>query len=847
MLTLLLGVSISPAATFEVTSTADTHDVSPADGLAQDNTGETTLRAAVEEANALAGSDTIVVSVDVSPIKLTLGAITIEDNYTAIIGTGGAVVDGIINSLGTDLIVFAGDSCSIEGFTLRRSRRHAIRITGSYNRIGGETESERVVFTANGLGHTEAAAVAIVGADALGNSVVGCYIGMYGNGTLVDGNANGVWIGQGAHENIIGGGNLISGNSSYGVIITGGAYDNQVTADTIGPNSTGDAGPGNGLSGVFVSDGAYNNLIGGDSLTEGNHISANVGNGIELRGSDVYANTINGNFIGTDRSGKLYLSNGADGVLVADGAHDNLIGGSSAYSGNLISGNAGSGVHLSGAATYGNQLTANYIGTDIRGYIPISNGTVDGDGVLIDGGSHNNQIGGQGEFEFNLISGNYAGTGVHIDGPGSDNNLIIGNLIGLISLGNSSAYNANGVAISGGARRNIIGGTSEADRNYISGNRADLFPSGAGVLIQNPGTDYNQVLGNYIGLDVVGSRALRNGSAGVIIGDGSRFNVIGGDSPEARNVISGNGALDPVPGHAAGVHLYGQETSYNRVIGNVIGKSGDGLSFIPNAGHGIGLYAGANDNRIGGNTADSGNTIVASESFGVFISGAVTRENLIRNNAILQNDSLGIRLVNGAQDNILPPALNDVPFYLPAIVSGNGAPPGGIVDIYLAPTGSTGGEAENLLFSITADSAGEFSQTSMDLAAGDIITAIAVDSNNNSSALAAPVTVGTATAVHDDPQALPLAYSLEQNYPNPFNPSTSIRFSLGQRSPVNLTIYNTLGRRVTTLVDEQLPAGEHLAQWDGTDASGHTVASGLYLYRLDAGEFTEGRKMLLVK
>jgi hypothetical protein len=98
------------------------------------------------------------------------------------------------------------------------------------------------------------------------------------------------------------------------------------------------------------------------------------------------------------------------------------------------------------------------------------------------------------------------------------------------------------------------------------------------------------------------------------------------------------------------------------------------------------------------------------------------------------------------------------------------------------------------------------------------------------------------TSVDDENDGLPHSFALEQNYPNPFNPSTEIAFELPKASQVLLTVYNILGQVVTVLVDEQLPAGHHSVSWHAD-----TFASGLYLYRLDTGEFSQSRKMLLVR
>lgn len=102
--------------------------------------------------------------------------------------------------------------------------------------------------------------------------------------------------------------------------------------------------------------------------------------------------------------------------------------------------------------------------------------------------------------------------------------------------------------------------------------------------------------------------------------------------------------------------------------------------------------------------------------------------------------------------------------------------------------------------------------------------------------------VESTTSVRELSPAMPAAFALEQNYPNPFNPSTEIQFSLPQKTHVTLTIFDLLGREVTTLVFEELSAGSHSERW-------HAVGfpSGVYFYTLTASEFTQTKKLLLVK
>ena len=108
--------------------------------------------------------------------------------------------------------------------------------------------------------------------------------------------------------------------------------------------------------------------------------------------------------------------------------------------------------------------------------------------------------------------------------------------------------------------------------------------------------------------------------------------------------------------------------------------------------------------------------------------------------------------------------------------------------------------------------------------------------------------VTVATDINDElPQGLPNSYSLSQNYPNPFNLSTTIRYTIPARSTVTIAIYNIMGQKVNTIVDETKRAGSHIVYWDGTDKAGKVVSSGVYFYRLIAGEFIESKRMMLIK
>ena len=96
-------------------------------------------------------------------------------------------------------------------------------------------------------------------------------------------------------------------------------------------------------------------------------------------------------------------------------------------------------------------------------------------------------------------------------------------------------------------------------------------------------------------------------------------------------------------------------------------------------------------------------------------------------------------------------------------------------------------------------------------------------------------------------QTLPTAFSLADNFPNPFNPATTIQYALPYAADVQLTVYNVLGQPVRTLLAEHQNAGRYVVEWNATDDSGHSLSAGIYFYRLQAGEFHEVKKMLLLK
>ena len=235
------------------------------------------------------------------------------------------------------------------------------------------------------------------------------------------------------------------------------------------------------------------------------------------------------------------------------------------------------------------------------------------------------------------------------------------------------------------------------------------------------GANGNSVQGNYIGTNAAGTGALPNGR-GVLIEadqDGSaNNNVIGGNSPAQRNVISGNTSY--------GVLIQGGDTTANRIEGNYVGANAAGLAPLPN-GAGVGIAANARGNAIGGTAAGQGNLVAFNTGNGVEIVGPSTIGNTIRGNSIHSNGGEGIDNVNGGNGELAPPVITGF-----GSVMGT-ACPNCTIDVY------SDDEDEGRIYegSTTADGAGDW--TFDGSPEGPNVTATAIDAAGNTSEFSAPV------------------------------------------------------------------------------------------------------------
>ena len=304
---------------------------------------------------------------------------------------------------------------------------------------------------------------------------------------------------------------------------------------------------GNSESGIDIDNGASGNTIGGTTANARNVISANTVSGIDISDAGTNGNVVLGNYIGTDAGGTLDRGNAGDGVHVFGGATGTVIGGSAAGAGNLISGNNAAGVRLESSGTF---VQGNRVGTNAAGTGAVRNEL---SGVVVTGSA--NTIGGTVAGAGNLLSGNFE-NGLLFSGAGATSNVVLGNTMGLNATGNGLLANGlSGVMLLNGAGGNTIGGTAAGARNVLSGNDQDGITGFA--------SNGNLIQGNYIGTDAGGTLDRGNVEDGIYFEDSSN-NVVGGTSPGAGNVLSGNGWT--------GVTFWGTGSG-NIAQGNIIGTN----------------------------------------------------------------------------------------------------------------------------------------------------------------------------------------------------------------------------------------------------------------------------------
>jgi CSLREA domain-containing protein len=602
--------------TFVVNSTGDGADAVPGNAICDDGAGSCTLRAAIQESNANAGTDTITFALGTgTPTIAPLSALPAITAPVTIQGNTGGATRIQLNG--------ASIGSGSHGFRLAAGSSGSLIRSFVINRCTGTGTGIRIESANNTIEDSW------IGLDSFGGATVA---GNGGGGVVISGaSATGNRIGGTAVDVR----NTISHNGANGVQIDSGASSNRVEGNYIGTNPGANIASANSGDGVAILGASTGNTIGGSATspgtTPGNVISGNSGDGIDISGAGTAGNLVQGNLIGLNGAGAAAVGNSQNGVIIQAGASTNTIGGTTDSLRNVISGNnfsTSDGIELNGTGITGTNVFGNYIGVDVTGANSVSNGE---DGILVSSGPTTTTIGAAtstpGSAGGNVISGNNR-HGVRLEGSGTSGTLLQGNLIGLQADGTAAQKNvSNGVSIENAAST-TIGGTTTTQRNVISGNNGS---SSYGVRV-GFGSNGTTIQGNYIGTNVKGTSAIGNGSYGV-----SFFSttpsvptgmVVGGATTgpgvPPGNVISGN---------AGGIELSGFTVDNATIQGNIIGLNAAGNAAVPNA-VGIGISQ-AKGHLIGGTTISVRNVISGNTG------GGVSVDTLVGSGATIQGNYIG--------------------------------------------------------------------------------------------------------------------------------------------------------------------------------------------------------------
>lgn len=409
--------------------------------------------------------------------------------------------------------------------------------------------------------------------EATGNRIIDCSCGVDGTGDAAKPNLyRGILIADGARGNSVEG-SQVSGNTQYGVGIFGATTTgNKLLGNRIGTNHAGTAALPNVSGGVGLGYGANENIIGGHTVAARNVISGNTNAGVWITGTGASRNEVRGNYIGLNAAGTAALPNTFAGLNILSGATDNLV------AGNVISGNSSEGMRIADGGTSLNRIQGNRIGTSPAGDSAIPNGftgiAVYGGPTVNDGGATLNRIGGTEPGQGNLISGN--GTvGLVFGGPGVQDNRAFGNFIGTDATGMAAIPNGfAGVYMTDRSAVNYLG-DGPGTGNLVSGNGQ------IGVLVADFGTGLNYIRNNRIGPNAAGGLTFTNQADGIRIQFSSQSTRVGGTTPGAPNIISGNSSC--------GIAMFDSPTA---------GHTFERNSIHGNGWQGIALFAGSNHGQV---------------------------------------------------------------------------------------------------------------------------------------------------------------------------------------------------------------------------------------------------------
>ena len=768
------------------------------------------------EGNLISGNGTYGIYAGISISPDTLAGLEIINNKVGVDITGN-------NSLGNSAngVWIANKNSEISGNT----------ISGNFSglRIDGDNNS----ITANKIG------VNTAGTSAIGNTWYGLDVRgdttEIGNGNFADRN-------------------IISGNGRSGLLIH--SDENIVYLNYIGTDITGETAIPNLWNGIEFNTSSSHNTV------YLNLVSGNGENGIEMFYLN-YGIEIFGNLIGTDINGTASIPNGESGIY-AFRSDSLIIGNEGLGSSNIISGNIGSGITLKGildaSNPVGSKIWNNVVGLAIDKLTPLGN---DEDGVTLDEASHV-QIGDSiSTNRGNIISGN-GSQGISITDVNMDNEMnsdsiyVYGNLIGVNEVLNNVGNESTGIRI-GGSESIFIGWYNQSNRNIIAyndGNGISVDES-QNVLIGINHIYENEFLGIDLGLDGVtendaddsdeGANALLNFPDFI----NSNYNL-------STNTLSLQNQFISTPSEDFVFHFYSSENCDDTGFG-------EGELYLGS------YYASTDVDGFVQFWMDFGiDSAQVYSPTGVNITATASR--LDRETSEF-SECLNFKSGGGVQ---LPDLVLTKTDGLETVY-GSDVPAMFTYKIEVKNDGSTTAYEVVLTDSIPSNlNIREVTTSKGELTLEEYVLTVELDSLLSGDSLIVTIPVETiieeivinkgyvtsitpeinvdnnrdtdSTSVHilvnseEELSNLPQEFALEQNYPNPFNPNTLISYSIPKQVLVEITVYNLLGMKLSTLVNEVKAPGVYSVQWD---ASG--LASDVYFYQIKAGDFSATKMMTLIK
>lgn len=659
--------------------------------------------------------------------------------------------------------------------------------------------------------------------------ITGNIIGGNAEGTAAVPNGDGVMLNE-ANYNVIGGSsaaerNILSGNTNTGILMNNLCKHNTVKGNYIGTDISGMQILSN-YTGLLLQSQSNSNTIGGLTSNERNVISGNTEIGLYIESSD--SNKISANYIGPDASGNDAIAIGdslvqGNGIELNVTAKYNVTGGYTAGERNIISGNRVYGFIYYGNCSY-NPLIGNYIGTDVTGNSSLPNAT----GICMDAASNHNLI------EKNLLSGNMS-YGIFIVTNGTYYNELKGNLIGTNAAGTDTVPNDIGLIIAGGARYNIIGGLNASDRNIISGNRYD------GIEMADQKTDSNQIIGNYIGTDITGTLRLSN-SIGIGISTNPKHNLISNnlisgnkrmgmviyENADSNKVISNkigtaaNGTSDLGNGSAGIAIAYGPK--YNIIgevnFGNIIAFNDSGGVVIADA---LTKY-----NRI------SANSMWSNTGMGIELFPPMSNANDAGDVDMGPNDMMNYTVIISAEHN------STMGYTIVKGTLDTHDPELCTVELFKAAANFfSHGDGKIYLGSVMPDASGNFCDTVTGIINGEIITATATDELMNTSEFCANYTVTVYVSV-DESEIIEENISI---YPNPSNGPASLIFTSGENQMVQIKIMNCLGQVIEGINTIHCFKGFNKISINNNNS----LTAGLYILNLHSEKSDKTIKFKIIK